>query len=56
MSHARIIVANLPRKKMRERQIKLSADRLSWILKKRGLFGSEQERATKKNKIQNFET
>ena len=39
-----------------ERQIKLSADRLSRILKKRGWFGSEQERATKGNKTQNFET
>jgi len=37
-----------------ERQIKLSADRLSRILKKRGSFGSEQERATKGNKTQNF--
>lgn len=35
-----------------ERQIKLSPDRLRRVLKKRGSFGNEQERATKGNKTQ----
>ncbi len=36
----------------RHRSIKLSPDRLRRVLKKRGLFGNESERATKGNKIQ----
>ncbi|NJN11488.1 MAG: hypothetical protein HC815_27340 [Richelia sp. RM1_1_1] len=36
------------------RHVKLSPDRLSRVLKKRGLFGKEQEKATKRNKTRNF--
>ncbi len=42
----------LAQKLERERQIKLSPDRLRRVLKKRGSFGSEQEKATKVSKIQ----
>lgn len=38
-----------------DRQIKLSADRLRRILKKRGSFGNEQEKVTKVNKTQKRE-
>lgn len=37
-----------------ERQIKLSPDRLSRVLKKRGSFGKEQEKAIKTNKTRKF--
>ncbi len=38
-----------------DRAIKLSPDRLSRVLKKRGSYGSEQEKVTKGNKTRNFE-
>lgn len=38
-----------------DRQIKLSADRLRRILKKRGSFGNEQEKVTKVNKTRKQE-
>ena len=37
-----------------DRQVKLSPDRLSRVLKKRGSFGKEQEKAIKTNKTRNF--
>ena len=40
----------LAQKLEQERSIKLSPDRLRRVLKKRGLFGNGQERATKENK------
>jgi transposase len=40
----------LAQKLEKERSIKLSPDRLRRILKKKGLFGNERERATKENK------
>lgn len=40
----------LAQKLEQERSIKLSPDRLRRVLKKRGLIGSEPERATKENK------
>ncbi|MEG4421931.1 helix-turn-helix domain-containing protein [Microcoleus sp. LAD1_D5] len=40
----------LAKKLEKERSIKLSPDRLRRILKKKGLFGNERERATKENK------
>jgi transposase len=38
-----------------DRQIKLSPDRLRRVLKKRGLFGNEQEKVTKESRTRNFE-
>ncbi|BAY80828.1 transposase (plasmid) [Calothrix parasitica NIES-267] len=35
-----------------DRQVKLSPDRLRRVLKKRGSFGNEQEKATRKSKTQ----
>jgi hypothetical protein len=35
-----------------ERSVKLSPDRLRRVLKKRGSFGNEPEKATKENKTQ----
>ncbi|MEG4176213.1 hypothetical protein QUA16_16265 [Microcoleus sp. S13_C3] len=40
----------LVQKLEKERSVKLSADRLRRILKKKGLFGNEREKVTKKNK------
>ena len=40
----------LAQKLEKERSIKLSADRLRRILKKKGLFGNEPGRVTKENK------
>jgi transposase len=40
----------LAEKLKRERQIEMSPDRLRRVLKKRGSFGNEPERATKENK------
>jgi transposase len=45
----------LAEKLERDRQVKLSPDRLSRVLKKRGSFGNEQGKATKRNKTRNFE-
>ena len=42
----------LAQKLFSDRQIQLSPDRLRRVLKKRGSFGNEQEKAIKGNKIQ----
>lgn len=41
----------LVQKLEKERSVKLSADRLRRILKKKGLFGNEREKVIKENKI-----
>lgn len=45
----------LAQKLERDRSIKLSPDRLRRVLKKRGSFGNEPERATKENKTQKLD-
>jgi transposase len=45
----------LAQKLNRERQIEMSPDRLRRVLKKRGSFGNEPERATKENKTRKSE-
>jgi transposase len=45
----------LAQKLEKERSIKLSPDRLRRILKKKGLFGNEREKAIKENKTPLYE-
>lgn len=45
----------LAEKLKNERQIEMSPDRLRRVLKKRGSFGNEPERATKQNKTQKLD-
>ena len=45
----------LAQKLEKERSIKLSPDRLRRILKKKGLFGNEREKAIKENKTLLYE-
>lgn len=47
--------SQLAQKLEQERQITLSPDRLRRVLKKRGLYGNEPEKATKENKSQKSE-